>query len=91
MFAGNGRQRQHAVNFGIEFWVPDHGDEEQARPQRVASVHQFVPTADGQDVMDAGRNIEIADLVPPVSLDNKVDNENDSYKPFKRIDPHCFI
>jgi hypothetical protein len=52
------------VHFRIEFWVLDHGDEEEARSQRMPGVHQLVPPCDGQDVVDAGGNVVVADLVP---------------------------
>lgn len=43
----------------------DHGDEKEARAERVTRIHELVPARVREDVFDARRYVEVANLVPP--------------------------
>lgn len=66
---------KHDVNFGVEFWAGDHGDEEDRAAKRVANEGELFLASPSQDVVYGGRHVIPAYLVTSVSSRNSYDSQ----------------
>lgn len=58
------RQGNHHVNFILQFWMFDHGNEKAGRTERMAHINQFRLTVGCQYVIDVGWDVVFSQLVP---------------------------
>ena len=57
---------EHGIDFVVEFRMFDQGDEEDGRTERMSDVGHFWLFSHREDVVDAGRNVVVAHLIPTV-------------------------
>lgn len=62
----------HNINFGVQFRVFDHSDEENSASQRVSYVRQFRLARLFENIIDNGGNIIVSYFIPADENDEPI-------------------